>query len=546
VTIIDESWGEEWDRVSDVVVVGSGVAGFAAALAAADAGSSVTVLERQPYIGGTTAKSGGAMWIPNNPHMRAAGLVDDRQDALRYLARLAHPTLYNPDDPDLGVPPEKLRLLEAFYDNASNAVERLTELKALDVIMLDQPDYFAALPEDSAPVGRLLFPKLPSDWAGDTTSGQLLIDRMHEAAASLGVVVLLDRRAVHVVLNGDDEVVGVEVQVGRRTELIGARRGVVFCSGGFLHNRELTYEYLRGPVLGGAAAAGSTGDFVDIGLEVGARLGNMSHAWWAEVVVDLVARVPETIHDVYIPYGDSMVIVNKYGRRVVNEKIAYNERTQVHFDWDPVRGEYTNYILFMIWDAAVAQDPTPNYLRPPVPLPGEHPDYVIVGETLRDLAAAIEARLDTLRAVTGQFALDPSFADGLTDTIARFNMMARAGVDEDFHRGETPLERSWAPPARLGVPSGSMHPFRPEGPYYAVVLGPGALDTKGGPVIDERARVLKVNGSPVPGLYGAGNCIASPAGQAYWGPGGTVGPALAFGYVAGRSAAEVEPRQAFP
>jgi hypothetical protein len=239
-----------------------------------------------------------------------------------------------------------------------------------------------------------------------------------------------------------------------------------------------------------------------------------------------------------------MVIVNRYGRRVVNEKIPYNERTQVHFDWDPVRGEYMNLILIMIWDEAVAQEPAPNpHLRYPVPVPGDDCDFVITADTWKELVSAIETRLDGLRTFTAGFTLDATFADGLADTIERFNNMAAAGIDEDFHRGETPLEKEWAGRARSGLASGSMHPFLDHGPYYAVLLGPGALDTKGGPVIDERARVLKLDGSPVPGLYGAGNCIASPAGQGYWGPGGTIGPALVFGYIAGSSAAGAVPRQ---
>ncbi len=115
--------------------------------------------------------------------------------------------------------------------------------------------------------------------------------------------------------------------------------------------------------------------------------------------------------------------------------------------------------------------------------------------------------------------------------------MALAGVDEDFHRGSTPVERKWAGRRRSGVPNRTMHPFRDTGPYHAVLLGPAALDTKGGPVTDEFARILSVEGKPIAGLYGAGNCISSPAGQAYWGPGGTVGPALVFGHIAGSAAA---------
>jgi succinate dehydrogenase/fumarate reductase flavoprotein subunit len=544
---VDDSWGDEWDRVADVVVVGTGVAGLAAAIAAADAGASVIVLERQPIVGGTTAKSSGAMWIPNNRYMREAGLIDDRETALRYLARLAHPMRYAPDEPNLGLPVERFRLLETFFDGAASVVDHLTSLGALDVALLDSPDYFAALPEDTVPVGRLLFPTFPPDWPAGATGGQLLVERMHKTALALGAAVLVEHRAVHVVRNRDQEVIGVEVQVGRRTELVGARQGVVFCSGGFLHNPKLTYEFLRGPVLGGPAAAGSTGDFVNIGIEVGAQLGNMSHAWWMQVVVDLVARVPETIRGVTYCYGDSMLVVNRFGRRVVNEKIPYNERTQVHFEWDPVGGEYKNLILIMIWDDAVARQPTPNpHLRYPIPLPGDNYDFVITADTWKELVSALETRLAGFRGITAGFSLDAGFADGLADTIARFNKMAITGIDEDFHRGETPVEQAWAGPPRSGLPSGSMHPFREHGPYHAVLLGPGALDTKGGPVIDDRARVLRLDGSPVPGLYGGGNCVASPAGQAYWGPGGTIGPAIVFGYLAGSSAAEDQRRQPDP
>ena len=148
---------------------------------------------------------------------------------------------------------------------------------------------------------------------------------------------LLEHRAAHLVRNEDLEVVGLEVQVGRRTELFGARRGVIFGSGGFLHNQRLALEYLRGPVLGGAAAEGSTGDFVDIGIEAGAQLGNMSHAWWDQVVAELAVRVPETDQGRLRALRRQHGHRRPAGRRVVNEKIPYNERAQVHFDWDPVR-----------------------------------------------------------------------------------------------------------------------------------------------------------------------------------------------------------------
>ena len=500
----------------------------------------MVVLERGAFTGGTTAKSGGVLWIPNNPFLRERGLTDDRADALRYMARTAYPTLYNPEHATLGLPADKHALLEAFYDNGSVAVEELLASGALVLESLDYPDYAAELPEDTTPIGRTLQPRLPDGWRRgvDPSGGQYLVDQLQAAAERAGATVLLEHRAAHLVRNEDLEVVGLEVQVGRRTELFGARRGVVFASGGFLHNRRLTLEYLRGPVLGGAAAEGSTGDFVDIGIEVGAQLGNMSHAWWDQVVAELAVRVPETIKDVYEPFGDSMVIVDRRGRRVVNEKVPYNERSQVHFDWDPVRREYPNLLLFMIWDEAVASEHRPL----PLPLP-----RAAAGRALRlrdhgaDLRRAPASRSSSgwrsWRPWTGGFSLDPSFADGLAATIARFDAHARDGHDPDFHRGETPIEQAWAGAARPGAPTGAMHPFAAEGPYHCVILGPGALDTKGGPVVDDHARVLTPAGEPIVGLYGAGNCIASPAGQAYWGAGGTIGLALTYGYLAGCHAA---------
>ena len=111
----------------------------------------------------------------------------------------------------------------------------------------------------------------------------------------------------------------------------------------------------------------------------------------------------------------------------------------------------------------------------------------------------------------------------------------------DFHRGETPMEKAWQGPSRSTTGNRTMYPMTLDGPYYCAILGPATLDTCGGPVIGPDARVLRPDGSPIPGLFGAGNCIASPAGQAYWGAGGTLGPAITFGFIAGRNAAASAP-----
>ena len=537
-------WGSEWERVADVIVVGTGVAGYGAALAAARAGASVLVLDKSAFVGGTTAKSGGVLWVCNNSVMRRDGLHDDRAAALRYLARTAYPTLYNSRHDTLGLPANKYHLLEAFYDHGAETLDEAVADGVLQLESVPYPDYYAQLEEDEAPIGRCIQAKLPADHRRglDPTGGQFLVDQLKAGAEKFGAQTLLEHHVAHLVHNADGDVVGVEARVGRRTALLGARKGVIFCSGGFLHNKDLALEYLRGPVMGGAAGEGATGDFVDIGIEAGAQLGNMSHAWWDQVVVELAARVPQTITDVYSPYGDSMIMVNRFGKRVVNEKSPYSERGQAHFAWDTVRGEYPNLLLFMIFDDGVLLNPEASRFRFPIPPVGEKYDFVISAPTWSQLADDISQRLARLEHSTGRATLDPSFVAQVEETITRWNAAAVAGVDPDFQRGESPIEQTWAGAARSSMPNPSMHPFNDSGPYHCVILGPGALDTKGGPVTNPHGQVLSASGSPIPGLYGAGNCVASPAGQAYWGPGGTIGVAFAFGSLAGKHAASADTR----
>jgi hypothetical protein len=242
-----------------------------------------------------------------------------------------------------------------------------------------------------------------------------------------------------------------------------------------------------------------------------------------------------------------MVLVNKYGQRITNEKMVYNERTQSHFTWAATESEDPNLIEFMIYDSAVANNPTAWAFRyGNVPMPGQTSPFVISGNTWEELATNIGARLQKLAhqvSITGRIGplvqLNENFVSNLKATIARFNSFAETGVDLDFGRGSTPIQLAWGGPPRPGNTKNSqMYPFAPSGPYYCIMLGGGTLDTKGGPVINTKSQVLHVNGQPIPGLYGAGNCIASPAGQAYWSGGGTIGPGLTYGYIAGLNAAK--------
>jgi len=535
VTTFDD---EMWDADADVVVVGSGAAGFAAAVTAALRGRSVIMLERADWPGGTTAKAGATYWIPNNPLMREKGMADPRDDALRYMARLSFPPRYAPDRENLGLSRSQYELLATYYDNASVMVEELTAAGALaPVLDLATPDYNADLPEDVAPYGRHLRPDFVPDGSG-STGGNMLIAGLHAAAEARGVQVRLGHRVMDVIRNESGAVVGVEAHHRSGTALVRARRGVVFASGGFAHNAELAATYLRGPIFGGCAAGSNTGDLVRIAASIGADLGNMSNAWWSQVVIESALNGP-TIKDVWLPFGDSMIQVNRHGVRAVNEKMVYNERSQVHFGWSAHGREYPNLLMFMLYDDAVANAPGDmSSMRQPVPLAGQAARYVISAASWEELARAIDARLQRMAGLTGGLQLAPDFAATVRQTVARFGDFARTGKDLDFHRGETPIQVAWhGTPRRPDMPNPTMHTFAEHGPYHAIILGAGALDTKGGPRIDVNGRILGVDGRAIVGLYGAGNCIAAPAGQAYWSAGATIGSALTFGYLAGQHVA---------
>ncbi|RME63486.1 MAG: FAD-binding protein [Alphaproteobacteria bacterium] len=246
---------------------------------------------------------------------------------------------------------------------------------------------------------------------------------------------------------------------------------------------------------------------------------------------------------VFVPPGDSMLMVNKYGQRVVNEKRNYNDRTRVHLVYDPSEAAFPNQFLFMIYDQRCADIFAGNF---PFPHDAGAGRFIIQAATLADLAAKIDARLASLAPKISSVRLAPAFADALDASVARFNAFARAGKDADFHRGASAYDREWDQVfgkrrqtswGENDLPNSTLYPLADKGPYYAIILAAGALDTNGGPLINERAQVLDADGRPIAGLYGAGNCIACPSRSAYFGAGGTIGLALTFGYIAGKNGA---------
>jgi succinate dehydrogenase/fumarate reductase flavoprotein subunit len=550
-----------WDQEADIVVVGSGAAAFSAAATAHSLGNSVIVLEKANVVGGTTGKSGGVYWIPNNSLMADFGLEDPKDAAIRYMARLAFPNLYNADDPHFGLPEHKYDLIEGFYDNGPTAVDTLAEIGALQSTLWMEtedepgPDYYAEFEENEAPRGRALSPLREDGTAG---AGSEIIAQFQAYADNNDIPILLEHRVVSVVTNDSGEVIGVEATgvpggpsgatpdpavfatpTDGAVVTVRARKAVVFGSGGYTHNTELVNNFLRGPIFGGCAVPTNEGDFISIARDLDADYGNMKNAFLAEIVVEQALNFASTPSDVFFIPGDSMFVVNKTGNRVYNEKKVYNERTQVHWTWDIQTLTWPNLVLFMIYDSHTAQTKGGIY---PIPAESVEAPYVITGQTWEELTANIDERLSSLAGLLPPHTqLSETFAETLADTAARFNELAGSGQDDDFHRGETPIEIAIdrrAPGFDESLANPAMRPLAEEGPYYAILLGPGTLDTNGGPKVNTRSQVLDREDNPIPGLYGAGNCIETAAGQAYWAAGGTIGPALTTGYVAGVNASE--------
>ena len=239
-----------------------------------------------------------------------------------------------------------------------------------------------------------------------------------------------------------------------------------------------------------------------------------------------------------------MIYVDKTGRRVTNEKLAYNESAQVFFNWDPAKSEYPNLVLVAIWDERSQKNSASHeYGRFIVP-DGTDDRHVIKGVTLAELTKNIRARVKKYASRIGNMAIADDFEATLKATIDRFNGFAKAGKDSDFHRGERQVELLFNGPAAESPAAlnPTMYPISGKGPYYAALLTGGNLDTKGGPVTNPDGQVLDHTGKPITGLYGVGNCVASASARAYWAGGATLGPILAFAYLAA-NAANREPRR---
>jgi succinate dehydrogenase/fumarate reductase flavoprotein subunit len=531
----------------DVIVAGSGAAGLTAAIFAQEKGSSVLVLDAATDGGGgTTYKSGAGMWVPDNSIMRARGLEPDRDWAVHHMAKLAFPDRYEPEAEHLGLDERDLDLIHTYYDTAGNVMD---ELQRVGLGLMEFPSMtgqFEAMVEYHDDIehgyGTHLSPRQKD---GRWGVGFHMIAGLAEIAQRLGVELRLGHRVVDVLQDDGGRVIGVAAETPDGPVTLSASQGVVFATGGYVYNQELTDRHFPGGLYSSCAVETGRGDFIEIGARVGAEIGNMGEGWGTEHPLEMQLDPDyEITSHIGAAAGDSLIMVNAAGHRVVNEKQIYHERSKVHFVRDE-DGNLPNHLLFLVYDEFVARDKSFTIHRWPDPDPVN--PWVIVGETFEELAAAIDVRLARYADQTGVSQLEPNFVPELEKTVERFNGFARNGKDEDFQRGETrALELEWTGPWHaVNDKNPCMWPLADEGPYYAIIVAGSVLDTNGGPRVNTRAQVVAPDGTPIPGLYGAGNCIASLAGAGYWSGGSTLGPATTFGWLAAQNVA-AEPRAELP
>jgi succinate dehydrogenase/fumarate reductase flavoprotein subunit len=550
-----------WDRVVDVLVVGSGAGGLTAAVTAADHGCDVEVIEKAELLGGTSAWSGGMPWVPRNSHMADAGVEDSREEALTYIAGLACDR-----EPDH-------ELVEVFVDRAKEAFDYVEDRTALQLtVTRSYSDYFADRP-GGKPMGRSLepipfdaraqlgewsdrvrdtphIPRLTQDEmaaegarrnmplneqgevpvdvvaliaereaAGIRTLGAALVSGILRGALDLGVKFSTGTPARQLVIE-DGEVVGVVAEHEGRGIRIGARRGVVLATGGFEWNRELVLAYLGIPDGFPLSPSTNVGDGLQMGLEAGAAIGNMTNAVAFPCAYDEHSTLDgRPFGNMAPPRSDpGCIIVNSQGRRFVNEGVGYMDVAKVHRTYDPQTASYPNTgPVWMVFDQEARERIICMDFVPGQPTPG----WVKEAETIADLA--------------GKMGVDPAV---LREEVERWNEHVAAGADPDFGRGTV-----WWEGFQTGGPSPEKNMASvAKAPFYAMRLYNGILGTIGGLRIDPHARVRSARGGLIPGLYAVGNVAAGIFGQTYPGGGGTLGPNITFGYLAGSHAADQEPR----
>ena len=353
----------------------------------------------------------------------------------------------------------------------------------------------------------------------DLSLGLALVGRLRLSLMDRKVPLWLDTSLEDLIAD-EGRIVGVLVEKEGRALRIQAKKAVLLAAGGFERNLEMRERYQRAPTSDRwtAGCETNTGDAVALAVAKGASLDLMGEAWWCpSMLVPLASPVRIVIYEKNLAGG---IIVDRRGRRFMNEAEPYNDVGKSMYRANTSEG--LAIPAFLVFDGTFRK----KYACGPM-MPGSTtPDWALP----KVLEGNFFEKGQTLDGLARKIGVD---ADGLIETVRRFNQFARTGKDLDFGRGDSLQDRYYTSTAT--GPNPSLGPIE-KPPFYAVKVYPGDLGTKGGFRTDARSRVLTDTGEVIPGLYAAGNCSAAAMGRTYPGAGGTIGPAMTFGYIAAEDA----------
>jgi 3-oxosteroid 1-dehydrogenase len=551
-----------WDTTVDLVIIGSGGGGMVAALTAADAGASALVLEKQALIGGSTAMSGGILWVPNNPVMRADGVRDSYEDAMVHfeavVGNVGPASSHERRHAFLTAGPEMVSFLQDrgirfaycpgysdYYSNVKGGHDKGRGIEAApfdgrvlgDWLDKLQPGLAKSLglavktnearalshynrslnafAVSARVVLRTYMARLRRQEL--LTNGASLVAQMLNIALACEVPVWTEAPLDDLIVEGG-RVVGVRAVRGGSSLLIRARQGVLLAAGGFAHNPEMRIEYggdQPNRARWSISNPGDTGEVLQSAMRLGASTDFMDEAWWlpsprtgrfGQSTLDQARQRPRTIY------------VDAAGQRFVNESNSYMEVGKAMYARNRTSRAVPCWLIF--------DDRYRKRYAHQRSSPGRFPRKLLESGMLKQAW--------TLKDLAHMCGIDPA---GLSETVERFNKNAEQGIDPDYGRGESAYNRS------LGDPNHKVHPCLgpiDEPPYYAVEVLPGDIGTCGGLITNEHAQVIGQDGHPIEGLYATGNGTATVMGRHYLGPGASIANTMVFGYVAARHATQAQ------
>ncbi|BBZ21292.1 FAD-binding protein [Mycolicibacterium gadium] len=568
---------DSFDHTVDVLVIGSGGGGMTAALAADARGLDTLVVEKSPQFGGSTALSGGGIWVPGAPSQREAGYVPDPDGVFDYLQRITGGLV---SDARLRAyvdsAPEMMEFLERhsrwfefvwkpgyadYYPELPGGSElgSTINVPAIDLRELGDEEQNLLRPLALAPKGIWFAPKdlrlfyqVRQNWRGKAVLvkliwrmfrarvfgdrmaaiGQSLAARMRLALKERNIPLWLSAPMTELITDVDGTVTGAVVERDGHAQRIGARHGVILAAGGFDHDMEWRRQHL--PVLEKDWSFGnpaSMGDGIRAGEKVGGSTDLLDEAWWFPAMCWPDGRLQFMLNERMMP---SQFVVNGEGKRFINEAAPYMD-----FAHAMIEGHNSGVAHIPCWLVTDIRSfhryvvgghlPIPKVPFAPVPTGWKVPKawlesgVVVEANSFEELATKIGAPPTQLRA-----------------TADRFNELARKGHDDDFNRGDSAYDNYYGDPT---LPNPNLYPLG-KPPYYAFQIILGDLGTSGGLRTDEYARVLRSDDSFVKGLYAVGNTSAAVMGRSYAGAGATIGPAMTFGYVAAKHIADQLPGNA--